>query len=183
MKFAAAKLDINALRSRAASGEIIVAYLDEAGFSCVHPNRGAWTPIGSQHLIQAIRGPRLNVLGAMMSTGELESISFTGNMTSEIFLKFLKDISEKYDKPITFILDNASFHKSKLVAEKLFELEEKGVSLYFISPYSPELNRIEKLWGQMKHVWMEAKCRTIDVLEQDVGYILENFGEKFNLSF
>ena len=29
-----------------------------------------------------------------------------------------------------------------------------GVKLYFLSPYSPELNRIETLWHLMKHKWM-----------------------------
>ena len=63
--FKQARQEIDGLLARAASGEIVVAYLDEAGFSCVHPNRRAWTKIGSQHLIPAIRGHRLNVLAAL----------------------------------------------------------------------------------------------------------------------
>lgn len=161
----------------------MLAYMDEAGFSAVHPNRSAWTRRGWQHLIPAIRGKRLNVLAAMMSTGELESTQFTGSMTSDILIEFLDEISSKYTMPITFILDNASVHRSKKVNEKIVELEEKGIKLYFLPPYSPELNRIEKLWQQMKYVWMSAKCRTLEMLDADVGYILENFGQNFNLKF
>lgn len=157
--------------------------MDEAGFSAVHPNRSAWTRIGLQHLIPAIRGKRLNVLAAMMSTGELESTQFTGSMTSDILIEFLNEISSKYTTPITFILDNASVHRSKKVSEHMIELEKKGIKLYFLPPYSPELNRIEKLWQQMKYVWMSAKCRTLKMLDADVGYILENFGQNFNLKF
>ena len=65
--FQQARQEIEVLQARAESGEIILAYLDEAGFSCVHPNRHAWTQIGKQHLIPAIRGHRLNVLAALMS--------------------------------------------------------------------------------------------------------------------
>ena len=43
----------------------MLAYLDEAGFSQVHPNRSACTPTGERHLIEAKRGKRLNVLAAM----------------------------------------------------------------------------------------------------------------------
>jgi transposase len=181
--FRQAQSDIALLHESAAAGEIILASLDEAGFSAIHPNRSAWTKIGLQHLIPAIRGKRLNVLAAMMSTGELESTQFTGSMTSDILIEFLNEISDKYTTPITFILDNASMHHSKKLKKHMIELEKKGIKLYFLPPYSPELNRIEKLWQQMKYVWMSAKCRTLEMLEADVGYILENFGQNFNLKF
>lgn len=62
-------------------------------------------------------------------------------------------------------------------------LAEKGVKLYFLPPYSPELNRIEKIWQHMKYVWMNVKYRTIYFLNQDVSDILDNFGIKFKLAF
>jgi len=181
--FRQAQTDIALLRGKADAGEIVLAYLDEAGFSAIHPNRSAWTKICFQHLIPAIRGKRLNVLAAMMSTGELESTQFTGSMTSEILIEFLDEVCSKYTISITFILDNASMHRSKKVSKHMIELEKKGIKLYFLPPYSPELNRIEKLWQQMKYVWMSAKCRTLEMLDADVGYILENFGQNFNLKF
>jgi transposase len=103
--------------------------------------------------------------------------------SSDILIEFLNEISSKYTTPITFIIDNASVHRSRKVSENMIELEKKGIKLYFLPPYSPELNRIEKLWQQMKYVWMSAKCRTLEMLDADVGYILENFGQNFNLKF
>lgn len=157
--------------------------MDEAGFSCIHPNRRAWTKIGSQHLIPAIRGKRLNVLAALMSSGELEDFMFSGSMSSKIFIDFVKSVSEKYDKPIVFILDNASFHKSKEVQECAEEFKQKNITLKFLSPYSPELNRIEKFWHMVKHYWMDVKCRTFNELQEDLCDIFDNFGKKFNFSF
>ena len=50
-------------------------------------------------------------------------------------------------KKSVFILDNASYHKS----QKLKELFEKhGHVMLFLPPYSPDLNPIEKLWGNLK---------------------------------
>jgi transposase len=44
-------------------------------------------------------------------------------------------------------MDNANFHKS----EKTKELVEKfSCRLLFLSPYSPDLNPIEKFWASMK---------------------------------
>ena len=56
--FRQAAVEIAALREQAAAGEIELAYADEAGFACVHPNRSAWTPVGGRHLIEAKRGKR-----------------------------------------------------------------------------------------------------------------------------
>lgn len=176
-------MEIAHLRSQAAAGHMVLGYLDEAGFSCIHPNRSAWTKVATQHLIPAIRGQRLNVLAALMSTGDLESMQFTGSMTSALLLEFLVDMAGKYTLPVTLVVDNASTHRSKEVSQAMKTLELQGIELYFLPPYSPELNRIEKLWQQMKYVWMSVKSRTIDILDQDVSLILDNFGTDFKLAF
>lgn len=181
--FEQTRRDIEQLKQQAKDGEIELAYVDEVGFACVHPNRNAWTRMGEQHLIPAIQGKRLNVLGALMSSGYLEDYMFRGRMTGEILLEFIKDIASKYDKPITFILDNASFHRCNLIQDALPDLKKMGVTLKFLSPYSPELNRIEKLWHTIKHHWMEVKCRTIEILESEIAHIFENFGSIYKFDF
>lgn len=61
---------------------------------------------------------------------------------------------ERASKPLTIILDNASLHHAKAIRPHLNHLQHKGLTLYFLPVYSPELNRIEKLWWQIKHRWM-----------------------------
>ena len=118
-----------------------------------------------------------------MSTGHLESVQFTGSMTSALLLEFLADIAGKYSLPVTLVVDNASTHRSKEVTQALRTLELQGIKLYFLPAYSPELNRIEKLWQQMKYVWMDVKSRTIGTLNEDVAHILDNVGTEFKLAF
>ena len=62
-------------------------------------------------------------------------------------------------------------------------LERQGLKLYFLPPYSPELNRIEKLWHKMKYEWMSFKSRDAQTLEADVEEVLAGFGEKYTLDF
>jgi transposase len=162
---------------------MVLAYCDEAGFSQVHPNRSAWTPKGERHLIEAKRGKRLNVLAAMLSTGELFSAKIWQSTTAEIFVGFIALLKEHVGKKITVIIDNASIHKAKATKHLMNLLEKQGVKLYFLPPYSPELNRIEKLWHLMKFTWMSAKCRDSKALETDVDDMLDNFGSKYKFAF
>ena len=62
-------------------------------------------------------------------------------------------------------------------------LEKQGVTHYFLTPYSQELNRIEKLWHLMRYTWMPVKSRDGKTLEAAVGEILNYFGSKLNSLF
>lgn len=104
-------------------------------------------------------------------------------MTAALFVAFLGLLMEHVSKPLVVILDNASVHKAKATEPMLKLLQQKGLRLYFLPPYSPELNRIEKLWHKMKYEWMAYKARDAHALETDVEEILTGFGEKYSFDF
>ena len=151
LKFRAAKIEIEGMLAAVDRGEIDMAYCDEVGFAQAHPNRNAWTPVGECHASMAQRGKRLNVVGALLSSGELFAAKLWQTMTALLFVGFLGLLMEHVGKPLVVILDNASVHKAKEIEPLLRMLEGKGLKLYFLPPYSPELNRIEKLWHKMKY--------------------------------
>jgi transposase len=181
--FRAAKGEIDELIAAAQRGEIELAFCDEAGFAQAHPNRGAWTPVGEVHASDAQRGKRLNVVGALLSSGTLFSARLWVTMTAQLFVGFLGLLMEHVGKPLVVILDNASVHKAKEIAPLLDVLQRKGLKLYFLPPYSPELNRIEKLWHKMKYEWMAFKSRDTKTLEADVSEILDGFGVQYKMDF
>ncbi len=92
---------------QAERGEIELAYVDEAGFAQAQPNRSAWTPVGERHMIEARRGPRLNILGALLSSGELFTVKLWETTTALLFAGFLSLLTDAVGKPLTVILDNA----------------------------------------------------------------------------
>lgn len=146
-------------------------------------NEMSWKITRHSLKIPAIRGQRLNVLAALMSSGYLEDCMFYGRMTGARLVNFIKEAAQKYDKPITFILDNVSFHTSEVFRQTKEEFDKLGVTLKFLPPYSPELNRIEKLWHTIKHRWMDVKHRTTKILEVDLSCILEKFGSVYKFEF
>jgi transposase len=183
VKFAQAKQEIAALRPQAEAGEIALAYLDEVGFAQVHPNRSAWTPLGEQHQIEASRGKRLNVIGAFLATGQVVRVALWCAVNALLFVGFLGLLREKVGKALTIILDNASFHTARAIQPHLEVLRRRGVTLYFLPPYSPELNRIEKRWHLIKPTWMAVKHRDANTLEADVNAVFDNIGKDFRLAF
>ena len=104
------------------------------------------------------------------------------NLAEAGFQSGLGLLKNAVQKPLTVILDNPSIHKAKSLEPIVKYLKTQGVTLYFLPPYSPELNRIEIFWQAMKFTWMVPKCRDSKMLEADVDEILDNFGIKYKLS-
>lgn len=69
---------------------------------------------------------------------------------AEVFLQFLKNVLSQYPEgKIAIILDNTKLHHAKLLKEFLEE-NRNHLELVFLPPYSPNLNKIEELWGWLK---------------------------------
>ena len=105
---------------QAQAGEIELAYVDEAGFAPQPPNRSAWSKVGETHAVESKRSQRLNVLGAMLSSGQLMMAKLWHNVTGLWFFGFLMAMIERVKKPITVILDNCQRQSNfdPLLAEK-----------------------------------------------------------------
>ena len=58
------------------------------------------------------------------------------------------------------VLDNASLHVSKVVKAARPGLARQGIYLYYLPPYSPELNEIEPVFRQVKYHEMPERSHT-----------------------
>jgi len=68
------------------------------------------------------------------------------------------------------VLDNLSAHKH---ADAIAMIESVGATAWFLPPYSPDLNPIEKMWSKVKQFLRSAKARTRDVLIKAIADALE----------
>jgi len=118
----------------------------------VHPTHNTvyakvWSEIGIPRWICSNTGRnRLNISGAYNPVNQELIILEDVTVNEQTIIKLFETCLEKYpDKEaITIYLDNASYHKSKLV--KKFIEEHPKINLSFLPPYSPNLNLIERLW-------------------------------------
>ena len=68
------------------------------------------------------------------------------------------------------VLDNLSSHKG---AEIMELVEAAGAEVWFLPPYSPDLNPIEKMWSKVKALLRAAKARGTEELYQAVAMALQ----------
>jgi transposase len=66
------------------------------------------------------------------------------------FLAFLVTLLLAYaGKKILLVCDNGRFHTTKAV-QAFLEAHREQIEVYWLPPYSPSLNLIERLWGHLK---------------------------------
>lgn len=104
-----------------------------------------WYTKGSKP-IQLVNGSKKKTVmfGAVSGLKKILMYADKSNLTN--FKKFLNKIFVKVGLCV-LVLDNASWHKSK---KSIQYAESLGIILYFLPPYSPELNPIEQLWKWIK---------------------------------
>ena len=69
------------------------------------------------------------------------------------------------------VMDNLGSHKSPTVRQMI---RKAGARLWYLPPYSPDLNPIEQVFAKIKH-WMRiAQKRSIDEACDYIGHLVRN---------
>jgi transposase len=106
------------------------------------------------------------------------------SITSEVVIHCIDDFCKQLQGPTVIVTDNASIHTSKAVQGKISEWEEKGLDIFYLPEYSPELNLIEILWRFMKYEWIEFWTYAgWDHLVKYVEGVIKNYGGEFKINF
>jgi transposase len=90
----------------------------------------------------------------------LDAVPFERTLTSDDLLGYLRDRLPVARVPRVVVLDNAGIHTSKVLKAARPGLARVGIYLYYLPAYSPELNRIEPVFKQVKHHEMPVRSYT-----------------------
>ena len=70
------------------------------------------------------------------------------------------------------VMDNLSSHKGPGIRRAI---RAAGAKLFFLPPYSPDLNPIEKMFAKLKTLLRKAAERTAEATWRRIGTLLDNF--------
>ncbi|MBL1244369.1 MAG: IS630 family transposase [Sulfurimonas sp.] len=117
-------------------------------------------------------GTSVNCLGSLNLVNSNLITSFHDRGNTETTIAHLKIVREYYgDTPLAYLIDNAPWHKTKLVKEFC---EANNITLLFLPPYSPEFNPIERVWSFLKSKVRQKFFKTAGEFRNFVLGLLEN---------
>jgi len=179
------KKDLQTLELFAKQGIIDLYYFDESGFNLTPNIPYAWSVIGETISIPAKMSRNLNVLGFLnINKSKLFASTTYDKVDTDVVIAVFNLFAETITKRTVVVLDNASFHTSKKFKEQIKKWEEKGLYLFYLPPYSPQLNPIEQLWKFMKYYWIDLKAYTsIENLKIYVEKVIVGYGTEYEINF
>jgi transposase len=157
-----------------------LVFLDESSAKTNMTRLYGRAPIGQRCHFAAPHGhwTTTTMLSAIRCSGVMKdaSIVFEGPTDANIFRSYVEECLAPALRPGDIVvMDNLASHKVSGVQEAV---EKVGASVWYLPPYSPDLNPIEKLWSKVKAWLRRIAARTIDGLVAALGDALRDVDEQ-----
>lgn len=138
------------IKAQASKEKAVIYFGDETGCRSDHQAGRSYAPKGKTPTIMTT-GKRftVNMISAISNRGHLQFMLMEAGFNSEVFQTFLQQMIKYSKQKVFFITDNHPAHKTKKLNQWLEDNREK-IKVFFIPPYSPELNPQEYLNQDLK---------------------------------
>lgn len=129
-----------AIKKQAAKENAVIYFGDETGMRSDHQAGRSYAPSGQTPIIKKT-GQRfsINMISAISNKGHLQFMIIDGRFNGDVFITFLKQMIKFSRQKIYFVTDGHPAHKTKKLNQWLAENKNR-IEVFFLPPYSPELN-------------------------------------------
>lgn len=118
----------------------------------------------------------LTFLAALRCDGITAPCVFDGPIDGASFRAYVEQVLLPTLRPGDIvILDNLGSHKSQAIRAAI---RQAGAKLFFLPPYSPDLNPIEQVFAKLKALLRKAAERTVEATWQRIGNLLHHFSSQ-----
>jgi putative transposase len=149
-----------------------LVFIDETWIKTnMAPLRG-WGPRGKRVRGFAPHGHwrTMTFLGALRCDRMTAPCVFDGPINGQCFLAYVQQQLVPTLQPGDIVvMDNLGSHKSKTVREAISAV---GARLWYLPPYSPDLNPIEQAFAKIKHWMRMAQKRDHDETWRQIGHLV-----------
>ena len=145
------KKEFPEIRRLAKKERATVYFSDEAGVRSDFHAGTTWALKGQTPVVPAT-GQRfgMNLISAISPRGDFRFMTVEGRMNAEKFIEFLKRLIHNASRPVFLIVDRHPSHRAKKVLAFVRSTEGR-LRLFFLPPYSPDLNPDEHVWNHLKN--------------------------------
>lgn len=128
-----------------------IFFADEASVRTVYHAGTTWAPVGETPVVIGTgKKQSISMISAVSPRGELYFQVHETGIKKEEFLEFCKILLVDIKRPVYLIVDNSQIHRSKIL--KAYVQQSNGMlTVFFLPPYSPDLNPDEWVWKNVKH--------------------------------
>lgn len=134
-----------------------------------------WAPVGQRCRDRVPFGhwKTLTFIAGLRLSGLTAPWVLNGPMDGEAFRVYVRDVLAPSLKPgDVVVLDNLPSHKVAGVQEAI---ADRQAQVFYLPPYSPDLNPIEMAFAKLKALLRQEPARTVDTLIARIGSLLERF--------
>lgn len=106
------------------------------------------------------------MIGSLAADGSTALMVIEGATDAAVFRAYVKHVLvPTLQAGEIVVMDNLSSHK---VSEIEAMIREVGAEVWYLPPYSPDFNPIEKMWSKVKEFLRSAKARCTEELHDAV---------------
>ena len=139
-----------AIQEEAKRRKATVYFGDESAIRSDFHRGTTWGVKGETPLVPKTgRRFSINMLSAVSPRGKLRFMVTESRVNAGVFIEFLKRLLHNAKRPIYLIVDGHPTHKAKKV-RKFVDGTQGKLKLFYLPPYSPELNPDELVWNHIK---------------------------------
>lgn len=138
------------IKTRASKEKADIYFGDAAHIRSDHHAGKTWGIKGETPVVMT-SGARFSfsLISAISSRGLMRFMVVEGGVNSAVFIQFLKRLIACAKRKIFLIVDNGPSHVSKKTKDFVSGISEK-LELFYLPPYSPDLNPDELVWNHLK---------------------------------
>ena len=139
-----------AIAARAKAENADIYWGDETGVCNAENYERGFAPKGHPPVLKVeTKRERINMISAIASKGSVRFMVYDGTMTQQKLIDFMRRLVADSPRKVFLILDNLRVHHGKIVAAWLGKNKDK-IEVFFLPPYSPEINPDEYLNHALK---------------------------------
>jgi len=164
--------DYPKIKKLAQKSEADLYFEDEAGIRSDYHRGTTWAVRGETPVIETT-GARfsMQMVSAITARGKMKFMTHKGKVNAQVFCEFLRRLMHNAQKRIFLIVDGHPVHRSTSV-KKFVQATKGQVRLFYLPPYSPELNPDELMWNNVKSKVGRSTIKGPDDLTRKVrGYL------------